>query len=467
MKEFVEQVKAGKVDVVNHIKRALEEAHQLNGMHHFFTYIANEEALEQAAKLQAKINSNQKLGSLAGVVVTVKDGICVQGMPSTSSSKILRDYKPLFDATAIKNLKDQDAIIIGKTIQDEFGFGGFCVNHANDLITPTNPFDKDRACGGSSGGAAGAAKAFSIPHIAVGESTGGSIVNPASFCGVIGLCPTYGRVSRYGLIDYANSLDKIGPITTTVKDAALALQVMQGFDVKDSTSVNKEDTYDLTKNPKSMTVGVLTFKDLDIDPRIRELTEQAKTTLEQCGIATKEVTLPLTEKHALAVYYLLALAEASTNLAKYSGLRYGASLPLEGSYNEYFSKVRSQYFGDEAIRRILVGTFTRMAGYRDAYYTKAAKIRTLIIDEYNDAFREVDALICPTMPLVAPKFSEIDQLSISQHYSMDQLTVGPNLAGLPHLTVPVGLIDNMPVGLMFIGKHFREQDILLLGSVLE
>ncbi|MFQ5621190.1 MAG: amidase family protein [Candidatus Nanoarchaeia archaeon] len=467
MKEFVDQVKTGNVNIINHIKKALNEAHELDQTHHFFTYIADEQALEQAAKLQVKIDSNEDIGPLAGVVVTVKDGICVQGMPSASSSKIIRDYRPLFDATAIKRLKDADAIVIGKTVQDEFGFGGFCTNCADDLIPPKNANDITRACGGSSGGAGGIARAFSIPHIAVGESTGGSIVNPASFCGVVGLCPTYGRVSRYGLIDYANSLDKIGPLTKNVKDAALAIQIMQGFDINDSTSSNKEDTYDLTKNPRGMTVGILSFKEKDIDPRIRELVKQAQTTLEHCGIATKEVTLPLTEKHALAVYYLLALTEASTNLAKFCGLRYGSSLPLEGSYNEYFSKVRTQNFGEEAIRRILIGTFARMAGYRDAYYTKASKIRTLIIDEYKDAFRDVDVLVCPTMAIIAPKFEEIDQLSISQHYTIDQLTTGPNLAGLPHISVPIGTADNMPVGLTLIGKHFREQDILLLGSVLE
>lgn len=464
---FVEEVKKGNIDVVEHTKEALQELHDINQTHHFLTHIADEQALEQAVNLKSKIDAGHEVGKLAGVLVTVKDGICVKGMPSESSSKILRGYIPVFDATAIKQLRGEGAIIVGKTIQDEFGFGSFCTNVPDDKMPPKNPNNDQYVCGGSSGGAGGLAKAFDKPHIAVGESTGGSIVAPASFCGVPGLCPTYGRVSRYGLIDYASSLDKIGPICKNISDIALALEVMQGFDVKDSTSSNEESHSYPLEEVKGMRVGFLTYEDAHIDPRIRELMQGARTALEEQGVATMDIKLPLTEQHALSTYYLIAMAEASTNLAKYAGMRYGAHDPLGAGFNEYFSSVRQNYFGDEAKRRLMVGTFTRMAGYRDAYYQKAAKIRSLIIEEYEHAFRNVDALICPTMPITAPKFEDVEKLTLSQHYAMDLLTVGPNLAGLPHLSVPIGLVDAMPVGLMITGKHFGEHDILKLGAALE
>lgn len=468
MKQFIEDVKAGKVDLIMHTTKALKECHDLNATNHFFTFIADEQALADATRIQIKIKNKEPLGKLAGVLVSVKDGICVKDMPSESSSKILRGYKPVFDATAIERLKNEDAIIIGKTIQDEFGFGSFCLNVPDDRIPPANPIDQERVCGGSSGGAGGAARALTFPHIAIGESTGGSIVNPASFCGVVGLCPTYGRVSRYGLIDYANSLDKIGPLTKSLEDAALALEVMQGFDLKDSTSAKQApQPYSVDGKVKGMRVGILHIEGAHIDPTVEQTIKDVRTALEKAGVATREVHLPLTMKHALSTYYVLAMAEASTNLAKFCGIRYGNHEKLEGDFNEYFGRVRSSFFGTEALRRVLVGTFVRMAGYRDAYYTKAAKVRTLIIEEYNDVFRDVDAILCPTMPMVAPKVDEVQNISITQSYTMDQLTVGPNLAGLPHLSLPVGEKDGLPIGVMLIGKHFGEQEIIRLGSVLQ
>ncbi len=336
---------------------------------------------------------------------------------------------------------------------------------------PLNPFDKKRVCGGSSGGAGGITQKASFPHIAIGESTGGSIVSPASFCGIVGLCPTYGRVSRYGLMDYANSLDKIGPMAKSVSDAALMLKSIAGFDEKESTSVNSDiDDYssEIGKIAKDMKIGVIkeSFGE-GVDSEVSEAVKGAVKGLEELGVNNGEVSLPLTMKYGVEAYYLLSMAEASTNLAKFCGMRYGKEEKMEGSFNEYFTKVRSQYFSKEAKRRIIIGTFARMAGFRDAYYIKAMKARTKIIEEYKKAFKKYDVLVSPTMPFIAPKFSEIEKMTPLQNYMADILTAGPNIAGLPHISVPCGIKDGMPIGVMFIANHFEEKKLARIASAYE
>jgi aspartyl-tRNA(Asn)/glutamyl-tRNA(Gln) amidotransferase subunit A len=393
-------------------------------------------------------------------------------MESTAGSKILNSYKPLFDATSVQKIKKQGGIILGKTAQDAFGFGGFSVNVGIDKKIPLNPIDKLRACGGSSGGCAGATKNHNIKHISLAESTGGSIVCPASFCGVVGLCPTYGRVSRFGLMDYANSLDKIGPTAKTVKETALMLEVISGIDENDSTSANVEVqpfTEYVGKSVKGMKIGIIkeAFEE-GINPDVKVAVEKKIKELKSQGVELEEVSLPLTSKYGLSVYYIIAMCEASTNLAKYCGMRYGQEQDPTGmSFNDYFTKIRTENLNEESKRRIIIGTFARMSGFRDAYYIKAAKIRTLIINEYKELFKKYDALICPTMPVVAPKFEDIKKMTPLENYMMDILTVGPNLAGLPHITLPSDLVDEMPTGTMLIADHFNEEVLVQLGSSIE
>jgi len=463
--EFVEKVRNNEIDVVEHTQKIIAEVKKVNKEYNFLNTIS-----EDLAKDLAKdVNKN---GALAGVPISVKDCICVKDVESTAGSRILSGYKPVFDATVIDRVKKAGGIIIGKTAQDVFGFGSFSVNVGLGFKVPKNPCDKDRSCGGSSGGSGGITKKMSFPHISLGESTGGSIEAPASFCGVIGFCPTYGRVSRYGLMDYGNSFDKIGPMAKSIKEVALMLDVIAGFDEKDSTSLNQpvDDYLDFVgKDLKGMKVGVIkeTVNSDGVDPEIIDKCSKAVKELESNGAKVKEVSLPLTLKYGVSAYYLLAMSEASTNLAKYCGMRYGKHEKLEGNFNEYFTKVRSMHFNDEAKRRIMIGTFARMAGYRDAYYIKAAKVRTLIINEYKQHFKDCDVLVSPTMPMIAPRFDEIEKLTPLQHYMADIMTVGPNVAGIPHMSIPVGEKKKMPIGMMVMADHLEERKLIQVGSAFD
>ncbi|MBU4501453.1 MAG: Asp-tRNA(Asn)/Glu-tRNA(Gln) amidotransferase subunit GatA [Nanoarchaeota archaeon] len=403
-----------------------------------------------------------------GIPIVVKDNICTQGLRTTAGSEILHDYIPVFDATVIKRLKDAGFYVVGKAAQDEFGFGTFSTNCF--FKVPKNPNDIERSCGGSSGGTAAYIKASKLVNYGLGQSTGGSISCPAAFCGVVGLTPTYGLVSRYGLIDYANSFDKIGPITKTVKQSAEILNIISGYDSNDQTSVqrDKEDyTSYCGQDISKMKIGVVKeFFSEDIDKRIRDNVWVAIKKLESLGAKYEEVSIPL-QDYVVPTYYILATAEASTNLAKYCGLRYGMSSDLEGYYDDYFSTVREMGFGKEAKRRILLGTFIRMVGYRDAYYIKAMKLRTKIIKEYKKLFKKFDVLVGPTMPVLPPRFTDIEKLSPVENYMMDILTIPSNLAGMPSLSVPVDEVDNLPVGMQFMADHFEEKKLIMLGDAYE
>ncbi len=447
--EFIKNVKENKIDIVENTKLILKEANEASKEYNYFAVVSEKEAIEQAENL--KKNAKSKEMNLLGLPVSVKDSICVKGVESTAYSKILEGYKPLFDATVVARLKKEGAIIIGKTSQDEFGFGGFSMNAGIGKKMPRNPLDRERVTGGSSGGCAGFTAITKHPHVSIAESTGGSIVNPASFCGVVGLCPTYGLFSRYGLMDYANSLDKIGIMAKNIEDVELVLNIAAGHDEKDSTSLNAE-----LKDKKTKKIGIIK-EAMNVDKEIKEIILK---TVSKLGIEYEEVSLPLVAEYGLAVYYIIATSEASTNLAKYCGIRYGHEENLEGDFNEYFSKVRSNAFGKEAKRRIILGTFARMAGFRDQYYLKAMKARTLIINEYKNAFKKYDLLVSPTMPIVAPKFSDVDKLTLLENYMIDILTVGPNLAGLPHITINAGYKNKLPVGIMFIGNHLSEKSLI-------
>ncbi len=463
--DYIKQVQKKEIDIVEQTYKVLDQCAKINKEYHYLNTISDELAIKQARALQKK-----PTGKLSGVYISVKDSICVQDVESTAGSHILRGYKPLFSATGVQRAIDEGAIIIGKTSQDEFGFGGFSTNVGIGYQIPLNPFDVKRTTGGSSGGAAGLAQKADFPHIAIGESTGGSIVNPASFCGVYGLTPTYGLVSRYGLIDYGNSLDKIGPLAKDPGACAQLLQIMAGHDARDSTSsTHKADDYAsyLTKPVKDMTIGVV--KEAlgeGVDAAVKKHIHNAINTLEKAGCTLKEITLPIGMQYGIPVYYLLATSEASTNLAKYCGMRYGNEEPLHGNFTEYFTDVRSRNFGKEAKRRILLGTFARMAGYRDAYYIKALKVRTKIIEEYKRAFNNVDTILTPTVPILPPTLTDISTLTLLQNYMIDILTVSPNLAGLPHMNIPIAMEKGLPVGMLLTSDHFNEGKLLQLSKEL-
>ena len=461
--DFIEKVKSGEIDLVENTGRVLEELRKINSEYSYLNIISDELALKQAKELK----KNPK-GKLIGVPLSVKDSICVKDVESSAGSRILKGYKPLFNATSVQNSINEGGIIVGKTSQDEFGFGGFSVNMGLGFKTPLNPFDKTRATGGSSGGAAGLAQKSTKTHISFGESTGGSIVTPASFCGVFGLCPTYGAVSRYGLIDYANSLDKVGPISKYIEDVALLLDIISKHDKRDSTSLDtKRDNYSsfLDKEIKGLKIGVVkeAFGN-GVNKDIKENVWNAIKKLESDGAEYEEVSLPISYNYGIPTYYVISTSEASTNLAKFCGMRYGKHEKLEGTFNEYFSKVRSNNFGKEAKRRILLGTFTRMAGYRDAYYIQALKVRSKIIEEYKKSFKKFDVLVTPATPVLPLKFDEIDKLSIVENYMTDVLTVGPNLAGMPHINIPTGFNKNLPIGMLLTSNHLEEGKLIQLGK---
>lgn len=425
--------------------------------------MSNAEIIEEAKKLNERYNFFITLKHpQEGIPIAVKDNICTKGIPTSAGSRILESYIPPFDATVVERLKANGYSILGKTAMDEFGFGTFS---ANTFCIPKNPHDPRRSCGGSSGGSAGYVAASKFARFALAQSTGGSISAPAAFCGVVGLTPTYGRVSRYGLIDYANSLDKIGVVAKTVRDASKALEIISGPDNKDETCQGARFS-DPPKLSRNVTIGIpKEWLAQKIDAGVKKCFDDAVKKLESLGMAVQEVSIPTTP-YALAAYYIIALAEASTNLAKYCGLRYGSSLPLEGGgeYWEYFSRVRGKYFGTEAKRRILLGTFVRMAGYRDKYYVQAQKVRQLLINDFKNAFKLVDVIAAPTMPIVAPTFEEIKKLSPLEEYSMDVLTVPANLAGLPHLSIPCGTAKGMPVGLHLIADHNNDELLIQVGE---
>lgn len=449
--KYLEGVKSKKVSVVETVKNILEEAEKVNKEYHYFNSLSDELALQQAKAIE----KNRK-GKLAGLPISVKDCICVKGIESTAGSKILKGYFPVMNATAVQKCIDEGAVVIGKTSQDEFGFGSFSTNVGVGFDVPKNPHDKSRVTGGSSGGAAGFSAITKYPHVALAESTGGSIANPASFCGVVGYTPTYGLVSRYGLIDYANSLDKIGVISKDVASCSLVAGVISGYDQKDSTSVKAN--LDQGKIKKV----ALIKESLDVDAKVKDV---VLGQLNKLGYEYDTISMPLTFKYGIPTYYIIATSEASTNLAKFCGMRYGFSKPLKGNFNEYFSDVRSDAFGKEAKRRIILGTFARMAGFRNAYYLKAMKVRTKIVEEYKKAFKKYDLLVSPTMPSVAPKFSETDKLTPLQSYMMDVLTVGPNLAGMPHISMNAGFVDKMPLGIMFTADHLNDKKLFSIKAL--
>ncbi|MGM0606309.1 MAG: Asp-tRNA(Asn)/Glu-tRNA(Gln) amidotransferase subunit GatA [Halobacteriota archaeon] len=405
-------------------------------------------------------------GPLAGKTVAVKDNISTAGVRTTCGSRMLESYVPPYDATVVSRLKTAGATIVGKANMDEFGMGGTTETSAFGPVS--NPIDSDRVPGGSSGGSA-AAVAASEADLALGSDTGGSVRNPAAFCGVVGIKPTYGLVSRYGLVAYANSLEQIGPLANTVEDAAALLDVIAGPDPKDGTTRQEgaESAYAAAADGdvEGLSIGVITDLLSGADDRVVDSFREAIDDLERHGATIVDVSLDSLE-HAVQAYYVIATSEASSNLARFDGVRYGHSGGYDGNWNEAFADAREAGFGDEVKRRILLGTYALSAGYHDKYYKKAQDARAWVKQDFDRAFDEVDVLASPTMPVLPPKLGESldDPLQL---YLMDANTVPVNLANLPAISVPAGVVDGLPVGLQLIGPKFGEETIVRAASAVQ
>jgi aspartyl-tRNA(Asn)/glutamyl-tRNA(Gln) amidotransferase subunit A len=431
-----------------------------------FLAVVPEKSLEQARGVDKKLAAGSA-GPLAGMVVSIKDVIAMEGEKVTCGSRMLENFVSLYDATVVKKLKDADAIIIGKTNMDEFAMGSSTENSAFGRVK--HPLDESRVPGGSSGGSAVAVKA-GMSTASLGSDTGGSIRQPASFCGVVGLKPTYGRVSRYGLVAFASSFDQIGPFSLTVKDSAYVLTVIAGHDENDSTSSTEpvpDFVASLTKNVKGLRVGVpQEYFSSSLDAEIRSAIESKIDLLRKNGATIESISLPHTE-YTIATYYILATAEASSNLARYDGARYGYRVKGAKDLLEMYTKSRSEGFGGEVKRRIMLGTYVLSAGYYDAYYRKGQKVRRLIKEDFDKAFREVDCLITPTAPSTAFNAGEKADDPL-QMYLSDIFTTSANLAGIPGISIPCGKDkQDFPIGLQILGKQFDEATILRVADFLE
>ena len=427
-----------------------------------FTTLAKESALREAVLF----DKNPGGGLLAGVPIAIKESISTKGIETNCGSRILRGYIPPYDAHVIERLKEEGAIIVGKTNMDEFAMG---TSTETSCFGPTkNPWDQDRVPGGSSGGSAAVVAGENAP-CSLGSDTGGSVRCPASFCGIVGLKPTYGLVSRYGLVAYANSLEQIGPLTHTVEDTALLMEVISGHDGRDSTSAEGEhNSYlpGLQDGICGLKIGIpREYFGEGVNKDVEKAVWEAIATLESLGASWQEVSLPHT-RYALAAYYVIAMSEASSNLARFDGLRYGSRQGEDQDWHTTFSEIRAKGFGTEVKRRIMLGTYALSAGYYGRYYLKALQVRTLIKEDFLRAFKKVDLLASPTMPIPAFKIGERinDPLSL---YMADVFTVPINLAGVPAISVPCGFAGHLPVGLQLIGPHFGEAAVLRTALAFE
>ena len=405
-------------------------------------------------------------GPLTGVPVQIKDVMCTEGVPTTCASRMLENFVPVYNATAVERLMGQGAVMLGKGNMDEFAMGSSCENSA---FHPTrNPWDLDRVPGGSSGGAAASVAAGEAIY-ALGSDTGGSVRQPASLCGVVGLKPTYGLVSRYGLIAFASSFDQIGPVGRSVMDCALTLNAIAGHDPRDATSAHREPTdyaATLGQDIKGLRLGVPEEYFVDgMDSGARKAVEEAVSTLEGLGASVRHVSLPTT-RYALACYYIIAPSECSANLARYDGVKYGYSYQDTNDMWEAMEKTREYGFGPEVTRRVMLGTYALSSGYYDAYYLKAQQARTLIRQDFDRVFQDVDALVTPTSPVTAFKIGEKSGDPV-QMYLIDVCTLPVNISGLPGLSVPCGFSDGLPVGLQLIGPQFSEETLLRTAHAYE
>ncbi len=448
------------------MEAVFERIHNFENKINSYVTLVEEKALKRAKIVDEKINKGKKLGKLAGLAIAVKDAICTQGILTTCSSRMLENFVPPYNAEVIERIIQEDGIIIGKTNMDEFAMGSS--TETSYFGATHNPWDYSAVPGGSSGGSAACISADEA-ILSLGTDTGGSIRCPASYCSVVGLKPTYGLVSRYGLIAYANSLEQIGPMTKNVYDCALFLSVIAGHDSKDSSSVkeaNKDYTKFLKENIDDLKIGVpREFFGEGTDKAVEKQVWKAIHKLEELGAKYEIITLPTLEQ-SLATYYIIAMSEASSNLARFDGLRYGYRVEDDSDWATVYAKDRKMGFGAEVRRRIILGTYALSAGYYDKYYLKALKVRTLIRKDFKNAFQKFDVVIGPTMPFPPFKIGEKieDPLAL---YMSDIDTVSANLAGIPAISIPCGFTNNLPIGLQIMAPLLREDLLLQVAYTFE
>ncbi len=460
-------IASGRVKAVELAGTYYDRIAQINSHLNIYLTVTKERALEQAARVDALAAKGDPLPPLAGIPVAIKDVLVVRGVPSTAGSKILKGYQPPYDATVVARLEAAGAVLLGKLNCDEFAMGSSNENSAYGPVR--NPVDPERVPGGSSGGSA-AAVAANLAVATLGSDTGGSIRQPASFCGVVGVLPTYGRVSRYGLIAFASSLDRVGPFAANVRDAATLLGIIAGHDPNDATSSPApvpDYAAESDKPVKGLRIGVPPeYFGEGLDPDVRAAIEKGIDALRAAGCTVKPVSLPTT-RYAIPAYYLVATAEASANLARFDGVRYGYRSPASATLSDMYSHSRDEAFGAEVKRRILLGTYALSAGYYDAYYLKAQKVRRLLADEFLRAFAEVDAIVTPTSPVPAFKLGEKADDPLAM-YLADIYTVTASLAGICGVTVPCGATPaGLPVGMQVLARHLNESTAFQVARAVE
>lgn len=458
--ELAAKIKAGEVTAVEATEAVLAQIEEKETILNCYVTVDKEGALKAAAEVQKKIEAGELTGPLAGVPVAIKDNMCTEGLLTTCSSKILGNFIPTYSAEAVMNLQKAGAIVIGKTNMDEFAMGS--TSETSAFGATKNPWNTDYVPGGSSGGSAAAVAADECFY-ALGSDTGGSIRQPASYCGVVGMKPTYGTVSRYGLIAYGSSLDQIGPLCKDVTDCATIMEVLATHDAKDSTSVERKDTdftSALVDDVKGMKIGIpRDYFGEGLNAEVKEKVMAAAKVLEDKGAFIEEFDLPLVE-YAIPTYYTIAAAEASSNLERFDGVKYGFRAEDCKELHQMYKRSRSQGFGPEVKRRIMLGSFVLSSGYYDAYYLKALKVKALIKKAFDDAFAKYDVILGPCAPTTAPKIGSSLSDPINMYLS-DIYTISANLAGLPGISVPCGVDSNgLPVGLQLIGDCFNEKKLI-------
>jgi len=471
LKEIAAAVKTKKASAHEVTKHYFDRAQSMDKkINSYITF--NDKALDEAKAIDARIAKGEDVGVLAGVPFGIKDMFCTKGIKTTAGSKILENFVPPYDATVVSRLKNAGITVIGKLNQDEFAMGSS--NETSFFGATKNPWNLNYVPGGSSGGSA-AAQAARLAAGTVGTDTGGSIRQPASFCGIVGVKPTYGRVSRYGIVAFASSLDQAGPMVTTVEDAALTLEVICGHDEKDATTTNREVpkfSQKLSEDIKGMKIGLVKEYSAGgaLDSDVQKTIDQAIEALKKRGAEFVEVSIPLTNQ-AVAMYYLIAASEASSNLARYDGVKYGYRAQFGSladiDLDDFYCKTRGEGFGPEVKRRIMLGTYCLSSGYYDAFYNKACQVRRLMRDQYLEAFKKCDVLLSPVT--TSPAFKIGDRISDPlAMYLNDIFTVSTNLAGLPGMSVPFGMgKENLPIGVQLTASHFEEQKMLNIGYALE
>jgi aspartyl-tRNA(Asn)/glutamyl-tRNA(Gln) amidotransferase subunit A len=470
IRELHEQIITKERSAVEITQEALNRIQELEPKLHSFLTVTTEQALKQAQAVDAKVAAGEEIGILAGIPIGIKDNLCTKGIVTTCASRILENFVPPYESTVTQKLADAGGVMVGKTNLDEFAMGSSTENSAYQVTA--NPWDLSRVPGGSSGGSAAAVAADECV-VSLGSDTGGSIRQPASFCGVVGMKPTYGLVSRYGLVAYASSLDQIGPFGRSVEDAAILLSAIAGYDPQDSTSLKVAiPNYAASLKPdlkvrKKLRIGVITetFGE-GLDPQVEAAVTKAIEQLQELGAEIHPISCP-SFRYGLPTYYIIAPSEASANLARYDGVKYGLRSPDADNLLSMYTKTRSQGFGAEVKRRIMIGTYALSAGYYDAYYLKAQKVRTLIKQDFEKAFKTVDVLISPTAPTTAFRAGEktTDPLSM---YLNDLMTIPANLAGLPGISLPCGFDSKgLPIGLQIVGKVLGEEQLFQVAYAYE